>query len=230
MFGSKSQCNICNGKVGLNGHRVIKSKAWCCHDCFEKAGGSRVINLFSITIPEIKKIISEKTNPVDILENDSAGIPHNADALLEFSIKNNYLGGMKSTKALPYFKVIEEKLIQDEKVLLSFFGTHNYETNLKNDLRYAYAVTDERILMSQKHPVKGSIFQELEWDSIDDIFIDDYKLTSVIEFIGNIEITKRSGKRKSDEENISLLKIGFDKYTGNHLYEILVELLDSINS
>ena len=57
FFSAKAQCGVCGKTVGLNRYKIHKSDAWCCADCFKRAGGATAINVSKATIEDIKKIL-----------------------------------------------------------------------------------------------------------------------------------------------------------------------------
>lgn len=63
---------------------------------------------------------------------------------------------------------MEKQLSPGENVILCFMGLHNYISLTKHDNNFAYAITDRRIIIAQKHMV-GEVTQTILLDNINDI-------------------------------------------------------------
>jgi hypothetical protein len=73
-----------------------------------------------------------------------------AEQMYEYCLENNFGQGFTKKWGLKHFRVIEKNLLPNEEVLMTFIGLHNYQSMTKHDGNYAYAITNNRILIAQK--------------------------------------------------------------------------------
>lgn len=170
FFDLKATCSICNNEVGLNRFKVKKSNAWICPKCLKKAGGTANINVYKMTIEEIKEIIEEKQFNSEkrnflIKKNPLA----TAEGMYKYCLDNKLGTGWNEKWGIKHFKLIEESLLPHEEVKMPFIGLHNYISSTKHDGNFAYAVTNKRIIMAQKKQITGENFQTVSLDNINDI-------------------------------------------------------------
>ncbi len=58
--------------------------------------------------------------------------------------------------------------MQDEEVLMTFIGLHNYKSATKHDRNFAYTITNKRIMFGQKS-LTGEKFKSVAYEKINDI-------------------------------------------------------------
>ena len=162
FFDRKVICGVCGREVGLNRYKVKKSNAWVCPDCISEAGGISVINVSKVTIEDIKAILNEKR---ERLGDDPMST---AEGMYQYCKENNFGKGFTDKWALKHFKILQDNLMKDEKVLMTFIGLHNYKSTTKHDNNYAYAVTNKRIIFGQKS-ITGEKFKSVSFEKINDI-------------------------------------------------------------
>lgn len=89
-------------------------------------------------------------------------------------------GSMKDWD-LKHFRLIEEALLPNEKVITVFEGIHNYRSVTKHDGNFAYAITTKRIIMAQKKLI-GSVVQSVNINNVNDITVGKGALLGVLTF------------------------------------------------
>lgn len=173
FFSSKATCGCCGKECGLNRYKIKRSDCWLCPDCLKKAGGSLKIDFNTITIEEINKIVSSREATIKSIKyrdnNDSPPNLSTANEMYLYAKINGFGKGFTDSLALKHFKVIEDCLLSDEYVIMTFIGLHNYISPTKHDNNFAYAITNKRIIMAQKQAVIGEILQTVYLDNINDI-------------------------------------------------------------
>lgn len=162
FFDLKVICGVCNEEVGLNRFKLKQSDAWICPSCLKKAGGATNINVNKVTVEEISAIINKKEEK---LGDDPMS---HAENMYQFCVDNNFGSGFNKNWGIKHFKVLQENLIQGEKVLMTFIGLHNYKSVTKHDNNYAYAITNKRIIFGQKS-MTGEKFKAVNHEKINDI-------------------------------------------------------------
>ncbi|MFD1357653.1 PH domain-containing protein [Fictibacillus halophilus] len=162
FFSLKVTCGACDGDVGLNRFKIKKSDAWVCPDCLKKAGGITAVNVNKVTIEEIRDIIEAKahkhtTNPMST-----------AQGMYQYCLENKFGSGFNKSWGLKHFGVLENNLMNNEEVLMTFIGLHNFVSTTKHDNNYAYAITNKRIIFGQK-AMTGEKFKAVAHEKINDI-------------------------------------------------------------
>ncbi|WP_328141668.1 PH domain-containing protein [Priestia aryabhattai] len=166
FFDRKVICGVCDEEVGLNRYKLKKSDAWICPKCLKGAGGLTVINVRKSTVEEIKEIIKEKrTAQAERLNGDPMST---AEGMYKYCKDKNFGTGFNEKWALKHFRIIENNLMQDEKVLMTFIGLHNYVSATKHDNTYSYALTNKRIMFAQK-TITGENFKAVNYDKLNDV-------------------------------------------------------------
>lgn len=169
-FDLKVICGVCNNETGLNRYKIKKSDKWICAKCFKKAGGAMAINASKVTIEEVKLIIEEKELKKEQRNNSIISDPlSTAEGMYKYCIDNKFGSGWNEKWGHKHFKIIEDNLMQGEKVFMTFIGLHNYISATKHDNNFAYAITNKRIMMSQKNAIAGEKFQTVSLENINDI-------------------------------------------------------------
>ncbi len=82
FFDLKATCGVCGQTVGLNRHKIIKSKSWCCPQCLKKAGGPFVVNIAKLTVEDIRTLIDEREKAKTL--NNGGATASSADELKKF--------------------------------------------------------------------------------------------------------------------------------------------------
>ncbi|GAB6427879.1 hypothetical protein bcgnr5372_38280 [Bacillus luti] len=162
FFDKKAVCGVCDSKVGLNRYKIKKSDAWVCPSCFKEAGGLGVVDVKKITIEEIKAIVDEKA------ARRSEGPLSSAEGMYQYCIDNKFGSGFNEKWGVKHFRVLENNLMNGEKVQMVFIGIHDYKSATKHDNYYAYAITNKRIMFGQK-TLTGEKFKAVDHERINDI-------------------------------------------------------------
>lgn len=171
FFDLKATCGCCGKECGLNRYKIKKSDTWLCPDCLKKVGGTFKIDLNKITIEEIKNIIANsETSVKSRRENNSVGLI-TAEDMYMYAKNNGYGSGLTANWGIKHFKIIENNLLSEEDVLMTFIGLHNYISSTKHDNNFAYAITNKRILMAQKKAI-GETLKIVYLDNLNDITLD----------------------------------------------------------
>lgn len=90
-----------------------------------------------------------------------------AEEMYNYAKENGYGTGLTKGWSNKHFKVLEDNLRDDEEVYMTFIGFKDMEGN-NHKGNYAYAITNERMIMGQKKLV-GSDFIAVVLDNINDI-------------------------------------------------------------
>ena len=123
----------------------------------------------------------------------------NAEGMYKYCIDNDYGSGVNQTWGIKHFRLIENSLMNNEEVLMTFIGLHNYISMSKHDNNFAYAITNKRIIMAQKKLI-GENFQTVSLDNINDITFSSgitfgiLTIDSIKEKF-NVGLNKKSGKK-----------------------------------
>mgnify|MGYP003461922292 FL=1 len=214
FFSLKAVCGACNKEVGLNRYKIKKSDAWVCPECFKKAGGLGVVDVRKVTIEDIQATIREKEERAK--EQASVSPLNTAQGMYKYCIDNNFGSGFNENWGVKHFGVLENKLIKDEKVLMTFIGLHDYESTTKHDGNFAYAITNKRILAGQKSLV-GEKFKVVDHTRINDISFESGMV------FGIIKIDTPQEKFEIALDKGSAISIN------NHIHQVLDSLKTNIN-
>ncbi|MDD4835326.1 MAG: PH domain-containing protein [Lutispora sp.] len=170
FFDLKAICGVCDRETGLNRFKVKKPNAWICPECLKKAGGITSVDFSKVTIEDIKQMIEEKEWKQEKRSNAFINEPlSTAEGMYRYCIENNLGSGWNEKWGGKHFKIIENNLLDGEKVHLTFIGLHNYISATKHGNNFAYAITNKRIMMAQKNTIAGEKFQSVSLDNINDI-------------------------------------------------------------
>lgn len=215
FFDLKATCGICNNEVGLNRYKIKKSNVWICPDCLKIAGGLTKVNTLKTTIEEIKEIISEKESKQKEMSSINVIEPlSTAKGMYKYCIDNNFGSGWNEKWGEKHFKIIEDNLMDNENVYMSFIGLHNYISTTKHDGNFAYVITNKRIIMAQKNVIAGEKFQTISLDNINDITFKSGALFATI----TIDTIKE------------VFNVGLDKVSAKLINSKIHEVLNEINS
>lgn len=91
-----------------------------------------------------------------------------ADKMVEFCCKTFGSKSVSKKQDIKNFKVIENTLHQDEDVKFVFTGLHDFVSIKEHKGRYAYAITPNRILLSQKGWINEKL-QVVNLDNLNDV-------------------------------------------------------------
>lgn len=162
FFDLKAVCGVCDSKIGLNRYKIKKSDAWVCPECLKKAGGLGVVEVNKVTIEDIRAVIDAKE------EKQSNNPLSTAEGMYQYCVDNNFGSGFNEKWGVKHFGILENNLMKEERVLMTFIGLHNYESTMKHDSNYAYAITNKRILFGQK-TLTGDKFKAVAHERINDL-------------------------------------------------------------
>ena len=91
-----------------------------------------------------------------------------AQEMYQYCIDNNFGMGLSKNWSIKHFLLIQKELQNDERVLMSFIGLHNYKSASKHDNNFAYAITNKRLILSQQQAL-GEVVQSINLDNINDV-------------------------------------------------------------
>ena len=142
-----------------------------------------------------------------------------ADEMYQYCRENNFGQGMSRMWDKKHFKIIESSLHDDEKVIMTFMGMHNYISTTRHDNYYAYAITTKRIMMAQKKMV-GENFKSVLLTYLNDISFNSGVMfgTLTIDTIKekfNVGIDKKQAKNIS--EKVSSFIFDMKKESGKEI-------------
>ena len=152
-----------------------------------------------------------KPKHAGIVDNDADFIPmHTAEEMYNYCITHKFGSGTIKSWALKHFQIIEDNLMRNETVYMTFIGLHNYKSSTSHDKNFAYAITDKRIMMAQKQPL-GKVFQTVNISNINDITFSSGILMGILT-IDTYKEVFNVGLGKDEANNInSLIHIVIDK-------------------
>ncbi|UZT82107.1 PH domain-containing protein [Caproicibacterium sp. BJN0003] len=152
-----------------------------------------------------------KQKHAGIVDNDADFIPmHTAEEMYNYCITHKFGSGTIKSWALKHFQIIEDNLMRNETVYMTFIGLHNYKSSTSHDKNFAYAITDKRIMIAQKQPL-GKVFQTVNISNINDITFSSGILMGILT-IDTYKEVFNVGLGKDEAENInSLIHIVIDK-------------------
>lgn len=215
FFDLKVFCGVCDKEIGLNRYKIKKSNAWVCPECFKKAGGPMVINVSKVTVEDIKQAIKEEESKQEktkeIISNNTLST---AEEMYRYCIDNNFGSGWNENWGQKHFKIIEENLLNGEKIYMTFIGVHNYISTTKHDNNFAFAITNKRIMMAQKNTIAGEKFQTVSLENINDITFKSGIALGVV----TIDSIKET------------FNIGLDKVSAKLINSKIHEIIDTINN
>lgn len=119
--------------------------------------------------------------------------------MYRYAVENGYGSGFNEKWGIKHFLIIQEPLLQDETVLMTFIGLHNYKSATKHDNHFAYAITNKRFVMAQKQTI-GEVFQTVYLDNINDVTFKSGMLGGIVTIdtikeVFNVYIDKDSAKK-----------------------------------
>ena len=148
---SKEVCGICGKSLGFKKYKVPKSNAWVCGECLERIGQKTAFDLHEVKLEQLKAYDTGKQPE----KNTVSGPLQKAEDMFAYCAMYGYSGKRHEIWALPSFRMIEESLEPGEKVETVFIGLHNFASMSKHEGNCAYALTNRRLLMAQKSPMRG---------------------------------------------------------------------------
>lgn len=156
LFSKQPLCSICHEECDYPKYQLGDGN-WLCQDCLKDSNVNKT-DLKNLSASDIKKKINEQKDQNNL-----------AAKMYHYAVENKFGSGWNETWGIKHFSVIAEHLAEDEKVLMTFIGLHNYQSATKHDSNYAYAVTNKRIVMAQKNMIAGEKIQTVYLDNINDI-------------------------------------------------------------
>lgn len=172
FFALKAECSLCNKKIGLNRFKIKKSDEWICPECLKKAGGPLTVNLSEFTVEDIRKFIKEDGRDCDESEVFDLSNLKNADLMYRYCVVNNYTSAIDKNTCMKYFEVIEQNLLKNEEVYLAFLGYYNFESKKEKGDKFAYAVSNKRILIGREEISSHKEFEYIDINKISKITLD----------------------------------------------------------
>lgn len=73
--------------------------------------------------------------------------------MYQYCVNNNYGKGISKSWCEKHFNVIAKNLNPNEEVLMTFMGLNDFISMTKHNGNWAYAITNQRILVGQKKPL-----------------------------------------------------------------------------
>lgn len=92
-----------------------------------------------------------------------------AKEMYEFCLTNGYGKGFNEKTALGHFKVIEDNLLQNEKVLMCVIGLLNFVSMSKHENNGALVLTDKRLMYGQQKLFNAQNFKSVYLDKVNDV-------------------------------------------------------------
>ncbi|MFM2565127.1 PH domain-containing protein [Bacillus sp. GX] len=169
-----------------------------------------VVSVSTDTIEELKVTIDAK---VAKLAEDPLSC---AEGMYQFCIDNKFGSGFNEKSGVKHFKVLEDNLMNGEKIHMTYIGMHDYQSTTKHDGNYAYAITNKRIMFGQK-TMTGEKFKAVDHEKINYISFETGML------FGFITIDTPQEKFK-----VALDK-GSAKSINNHIHQVLDALKSKPN-
>ena len=156
LFSKHPICSVCHEECDYPKYQLGDGN-WLCQDCLKDAKLNKA-DLKNLSVSDIKGKINDQKDQDNL-----------AVSMYRYAVENKFGSGWNETWGIKHFSVIAEHLAEDEKVLMTFIGLHNYQSATKHDNNYAYAITNKRIIMAQKNLIAGESIQSVYLDSINDI-------------------------------------------------------------
>lgn len=91
-----------------------------------------------------------------------------AQDMYKYCLDNGFGSGFNETWGIKHFSIIENALLEDEYIIMTFIGLMNYITVNKHNGNVAYAITNKRIILAQKL-FFGENLKTVSLDNINDI-------------------------------------------------------------
>ena len=174
FFDLKTKCSVCNQDLGLNRNRIkCVEDGWICPLCMEKCGGILEVYSKDIELEDLKNKVREYNSVAKERKKNSESKSDNksmkyAEGMYSYCLENGFGQGFNKNTAINHFKLIENLLRSDEEVKVVFIGIHNYISTTKHNSNFAYAITNDRIVMAQKKVIGENIIT-VSLDNINDI-------------------------------------------------------------
>lgn len=102
-----------------------------------------------------------------------------AQQLYDYAKSHGLCCELSKSWTIKHFQLIADTLEDNERVLTSFSGFHNYKSASTHDNIYAYAVTNKRFILAQKKLI-GSVCQAISLQNVNDITINKKLLTNIV--------------------------------------------------
>lgn len=169
-FLKKEICGICGKSIGFPKYKIPESDAWICGNCLKEIGKTGPFDLNHVTLEELivihEMVEKKKTQHDKMVKQDPM---QTAEGMFQYCGGYGYGGKRNEIWGIKYFRLIENILFPNEKVLTVFIGLHNYKSMSKHEGNCAYAITSRRFIMAQKSRMMGERIQALSYEDIEDI-------------------------------------------------------------
>ncbi len=188
LFSGPSVCSVCGEECDFPKYK-LGDKNWLCQDCLKDAGLSSTSPYSKMSVQEVKELIVHRSSTQESAKN-----------MYDYAVANGFGHGFNSKWGIKHFSVIQEHLLPNECVLMTFIGLHNYESSSKHDNHFAYALTNKRFIMAQKKTISGEICQTVSLENVNDITFKSGLLggtvtIDTIKEVFNVHMDKESAKR-----------------------------------
>lgn len=169
-----------------------------------------VVSVSTDTIEELKVTIDAK---IAKLAEDPLSC---AEGMYQFCIDNKFGSGFNEKWGVKHFKVLEDNLMNGEKIHMTYIGMHDYQSTTKHDGNYAYAITNKRIMFGQK-TMAGEKFKAVDHKKINDISFETGMLFGFL----TIDTPQEKIKVALDKDS--------EKSINNHIHQVLDTLKSKPN-
>ncbi|MEG2177175.1 MAG: PH domain-containing protein [Oscillibacter sp.] len=106
-----------------------------------------------------------------------------AEELYQYSLEHNLGTGLGRNWGITNFRLVEKKLEPGEKAFLSFVGLHQFRSMSSHQRNFAYAITNQRILMGQVRTFGRIRFQSVPLNEILNISFDNENSIGVMKIL-----------------------------------------------
>ncbi len=135
------------------------------------------------------------------------------DEMYDYCVKNGFGWGITRFWAIKHFELIANSLMPNENICAVFIGLYSAGSMKGHDNFYAYAVTNQRIIVAQKRLI-GEKLKSVSIDHINDIIMVRSGIVGV--GLGTVQVNTIRGKF-SVTANVNVAK---------NIYEVLHQALN----
>ena len=158
-------CVLCGVPVGSKALKLNLDDLLICPECWKRASVLGV-DLADITSQELSGL-SARFKANLFLPVGEALPDQSADGMYDYCALNGCGTGFSRKSAHKHFKILQDNLLPDEKVLMAFIGKNDYVSVSEHGGNFAYAITDKRFIAGQ-HTMLGQAFQNVTLRHIND--------------------------------------------------------------
>ena len=188
LFSDAPICSVCGEECDFPKYK-LEDGNWLCQDCLKDAGLGIASPYNKMSVREIKELISKHASAQNAAKN-----------MYDYAVANGFGQGFNAKWGIKHFSIIQEHLLPNERVLMTFIGLHNYESTSNHDKNFAYAITNKRFIMAQKQTISGEIFQTVSLENVNDITFKSGLLSATVTIdtikeVFNVNMSKESAKK-----------------------------------